>query len=86
MTLDSTINNSAYYDLDEDDSESNPKIDPLVATNTSDGKKRKVTDTDTTNINSPQKLLINRTLPMIIPPTDLLIADGIAADRGNKHA
>ena len=54
LTLHSTIKYSAYYNSDEDDTESDPKIDPLVATHTSDGNKRKLTDTDTTNINYPQ--------------------------------
>ena len=54
LTIHSTINYSAYYDSNEDDVESDPKSDPLVATHTSDGKKRKVTYTDTTNGNSPQ--------------------------------
>ena len=86
LTLDSTINNSAYYNLDEDDAESDPKSDPLVATYTSERKKRKVTDTDKTNGNSPQKLLINRTLPIIIPSNDLKITKGIEAGRGTTHA
>ena len=60
LTIKSTINNSAYYNSEEDDAESNPNSDPKVATHTSDGNKRKVTDTDTTNGNSPRKLLINR--------------------------
>ena len=51
LTIDSTINNSTYYNSDKDDAEFDPKSDPLVATNTSDGKKRKVTDTDTNNRN-----------------------------------
>ena len=55
LTLDSKINNSEYYVSDKDDVEGNPKSDPLLATHSSDGKKRKVTYTDTTNINSPQK-------------------------------
>ena len=59
LVIQSTINNSAYYNSEEDDAESNPNSDPKVATHTSDGNKRKVTDTDTTNVNSPQKLLIN---------------------------
>ena len=54
LTFDSTIKNSAYYNRDKDDAESDPKSDPLVATHTSDKKKRKVTDTDTPNGNSPQ--------------------------------
>ena len=39
LTVDSTINDSAYYNSEEDDVEIDPKIDPLVATRTSDGKK-----------------------------------------------
>ena len=86
LALDLKINDSAYCNSYEDDAESNPKSDPLVATHTSDGKKIKVTDTDTNNGNSPQKILINRTLPMIIPPIDPRIMDGIAAGRGATHA
>ena len=67
LTRQSTINDSAYYNSDKDDSESDPKRNQVVATHTSDEKKRKVTDTDTTNRNSPQKLLINRLIPEIIP-------------------
>ena len=47
LTLDSTINDSAYYNSDKSDAKGNP----LLATHTSDRKKRKVTDTDTTNGN-----------------------------------
>ena len=65
--LDSTINNSAYYYSEEYDAESDPTSDPQVATHTSDGKKLKVTDTDTTNWNAPHKLLINQLIPEIIP-------------------
>ena len=39
LTLDSTINDSAYDYSDEDVTEENPKSDPLVATHTSDCKK-----------------------------------------------
>ena len=90
LTLQSTINDSAYYDSDESESESDPKIDQLVATCTSVRTKRKVTDTDTTNRNSPHLLLINRLIPeiipVIIPKIDLLIADGVTASKGNLHA
>ena len=86
LTLDSTVDNSAYYNSDKNDAEDEPKRNPLVDTHTSDGKKRKVTDTDTTNRNSPQKLLINRTIPTIIPPIDPWITDGVAAVRGTTHA
>ena len=54
LRLHSTTNNSEYYNSDKDNAGSDPKSDPLVATHTSDGKKRKVTYTDTTNGNSPQ--------------------------------
>ena len=64
---------------DEIDAEVDPKSDPLVATHNSEGKKRKVTDTDTTNGNSPQNLLINRTLPIIIMPIEPQITNGVAA-------
>ena len=46
----------------------------------------KVTDTDTTNGNYPQKLVINRTLPMIILTTDPQISVGVAADRCPTYA
>ena len=68
LTIDSKIKDSAYYNSDKNYAEGSPKSNPLVANHTSDGKKRKFTDTDTTNGNSPQKLLINQTLPIIIPP------------------
>ena len=84
--LDSTINNSAYYNSDEDDGESDTKRDSFVSTHTSDRKKRKVTDTDTMNVNSPQKYLINPTLPMIIQLTDPRIKDWVASGRGTTHA
>ena len=38
LTNDSTINDSAYYNSDKNDAESDPKSDPLVATHTSDRK------------------------------------------------
>ena len=90
LTLQSTINDSAYYNSDEYEAESNPKINQLVAIQTSDGNKRKVTDTDTANINSPHKLLIEIIIPDIIsfiilrinPP----IADGVIASGGTLHA
>ena len=67
LTLDSTINDSAYYHSEEGDAESDPKSNTRVATLTSDGKKRKDADTETTNGKSPQKLLINRLIPEITP-------------------
>ena len=86
LTIDSTINNSACYNSDEDDAESNPERDPLVANHASDRNKRKVTDTDTTNGNYPQKLLINGILLMIIPPIDPRISDGVSAGRETMYA
>ena len=56
LTLDSKINDSEYYNSDEDDAERDLKSDPLVATHISDGKKIKVTDTDTTSRIYPQNL------------------------------
>ena len=85
LTLDSTSNNYAYYNSEKSDTEGDPKSYTVVDTHTRGGKKRKVTDTDTTNGNYPQKLLINRTLPMIIPTIEPRIVDGIAASRGTTH-
>ena len=41
FTAQSTINNSAYYNSEEDDTESEPNRNPKVATYTSEVKKRK---------------------------------------------
>ena len=78
--IQSTINDSEYYDSEENDAESNPKRNPKVANHTSDEKKRKVTDTDTTNINSPRKLLINQLILEIIPVSISPIYQKIAED------
>ena len=90
MTLQSTINDSAYYNSEEDDSESDPNINPKVPTHTSDRKKIKVIDIDTTNGSSPHKSLINRlipdNIPFIIPTIDPMTADGAATIGGNLHA
>ena len=59
LTLRLKINDSEYYHSEEDDAESDPNRNPKVATYTSDGKKRKVTDTDTTIGNYPNKSLIS---------------------------
>ena len=48
LTLQSTINDYAYYHSEENYSESDPNSNPKLATHTSDRKKRKLTDTDTT--------------------------------------
>ena len=51
---------------------------------------KKVADTDTTNRKFPHKLLINRlipeTVPVITPPINPQIVDGVAASGGNLHA
>ena len=90
MTLQSTINNSSYFCSDENDVESDPKSDQVVTTHNSDGEERKVTDTDTTKGNSPQKLLTNREIPAIIPvvilPVNQTTVDGVAASGGTLHA
>ena len=80
LTIQSTINDSAYYNSEKDDAESDPNINPKVATHTSDGKKRKLNYTDTTNRNYPRKLLINRLIPEIIPVAIQLIYQTIAED------
>ena len=66
LTIQSTINDSKYNNSEEDDSESDPKRDSLVATHTSDRNEMKITDTDTTNRNSTHKLLTNIEIPAII--------------------
>ena len=90
LTIQSTINNSAYYDSEEDDNESDPKIEYLLVTHTSDGNERKIADTDTTNGNSPHKILTNREIPGIIqgfiPPFNQTTLDGVATSRGDFHA
>ena len=86
LTLYSTINESSYYNSDKDDAERYTKSDPLVDTHTGDGNKRKVTDTDTNNRNSPQKILINQTIPVIILPINPPIMDGVEAGRGAVNA
>ena len=62
----------------------------MVAPHTSDRKKRKVTDTDTINVNFPHKLLINRIIPeiipVVIPPVHQMTADGVAESVGTLHA
>ena len=49
LTLQSKISDSTYYHSEKNDTESDTKSDQVVATNTSDGKKIKAIDTDTTN-------------------------------------
>ena len=81
LTIQLTISNSAYYDSEEHDAVSDTKSDLLVATHTSDGNERKITDTDTTKINPPHKLILNRLIPNIIPgaicPIDQTITEDV---------
>ena len=69
LSIQSTINNSAYFDSEEDDAESDQNSDPKVATHTINGK-------------YPHKLLINWLIPEIIPsaisPIDQTIAEDAA--------
>ena len=60
LTLQSTINNSAFDHSNKNVTKSEPKSDQLIPTHTNDGKKRKITDADTIKVNSPQKILTNR--------------------------
>ena len=48
LTLQSTINNSSDDHLNRNVAESDPKRDQLIDTHTSDGRRGKFTDTDTT--------------------------------------
>ena len=90
LTIQSKIKDSVYYISEENDPESDPNSNSLVATHTSDGKKRKVTDTDTTNGNCPHKLLINRIVPEInpvaIPPIDQTITEDATGSGETFHA
>ena len=77
LTIQSIINNSAYYDLEEDDAESDPNSDPKV-------------DTHTANRNSPQKSLTNREIPAIIqgviPLVNQTTSGGVATSRRGIRA
>ena len=90
LTLQSKINNSTYYNSEEDVSESDPKSNPLVATNISDGNERKITDTDTIKGNSSHKLLTNREITAIIqgiiPPVNQTTSDGVETSGKALHA
>ena len=77
-------NDSKHRDINHSNknvTRSDPKSDQLVATHTSDRKKINITYTDTTKVNSPQKLLTNREIPAIIPvvvpPVNQMTTDGV---------
>ena len=90
LTIQSTINDSAYYNSEEADALSGPNRDPKVDTYNSDGKKIKVTDTGTNNKNYSGKLLINRLIskiiPVAIPPVYQTITDDAAEIGETLHA
>ena len=74
-----TINDAGYYESDSvnmNDTKGDIAIDQIVATHTSDGNKRKVTDNS--NIYLKQKLLSNRTLPIISATIEPHIDDRVA--------
>ena len=79
-----TIKNSGYYNSDENDAEGDPERYPKVGTHINDGNKRKVADTS--NGNLQQKLLSNRTLPIITTTIDPWIPDGFTTCGGTPHA
>ena len=89
-TLQSTINDSADDHSNKNVAERDPETDPLVATHTSDGKERKITDTDTTKGNYPHKLLTNREIQAfiagVIPPIHQTTVDGVATSGWILHA
>ena len=80
LTLQSTINDSADDHSNKKGAESDPKSDPLVDTHTSEEKKVKITDTDTTKGNSSLKLLTKREIPAIIQGV-ILPVNQTTADR-----
>ena len=70
---DLTIKDAKYYELDTstaNDAQGGPTRNPKTVTHTCN-EKRKVTDTS--NGDFEQKLLSNRTLPVIVPTMNLII-------------
>ena len=81
-----TINDTRYYDSESanaNDSKVDPARNPKIATQTSDGKKGKVTDTR--NGDLQQKLLSNQTLPIITITMDPHIDDGVTTCGASPH-
>ena len=79
MLKELTINDAGYYASDSanaNDAICDPASDPKTVTHTSDGNKRKVTDTS--NRDLQQKLLSNRTLPIVTTTMDPRIDNRIA--------
>ena len=81
-----TINNAGYCESDSANT-NDTKVDPLsnrkIVTHISDGKKIKVTDTS--NEDLQQKLLSNRTLPIITTTIDPHIDDMVATCGASPH-
>ena len=97
FTIQSTVSNSVHSDSEElvdavnnsyglVDAVSDPKSDPLVATHTSDINSA----TDTTNVNSPHKLLANKDIPSVIqgviPPVHRETEIWFSTRGGDLHA
>ena len=81
------INNSGYYESDSantNDAKCDPARNPRVATHTSEGKKRNVTDTR--NRYLKQKILSNCTLPIITMKFFPRIENRVATCGGTPHA
>ena len=78
-----TINDAEYYESDKNDATGDPASDQKVPTHTSDGKKRKFTDTS--NVNLQQNLLINWTLLIITTTIDPQIPDRVTTYGENPH-
>ena len=78
-----TMNDNEYYNSDKNDAEGDPKIDPKVATHTSDEKKKGYRHRQR---KSAIKKLSNRILPIITTTIDPRIPDGVATCGGNTHA
>ena len=81
-----TINDTRYYESDSanaNDAKDDPAINQKIATHTSDGKKRKVTDTS--NGDLQQKILSNRNLLIITTTMDPRIDDGVTTCGAYPH-
>ena len=81
-----TINNAGYYEsgsANANDANGDPASDPEVYTHTSDGKKRKVTDSS--NEYLQQKLSNKRTLLIINTTMDPQIDDRVATYGASPH-
>ena len=81
-----TINDDEYYESDSanaNDAKGNPASDPKIATHISGRKKRKVIDT--INRYLQQKLLSNRTLPIITTTMDPGMGDRAVTCRASPH-